>query len=465
MISRVLIANRGEIAVRVVRACRELGVSPVVAHSEADRDSLAVRLADDAICIGPAAGKNSYLNIPNVMAAALLKECDAIHPGYGYLAENPYAAEICERYDIIFVGPPPAVIESCGDKALARRLMAEAGLPTVPGSDDLPSDPDAAAAVAAEIGYPVMLKARAGGGGRGMRAVADDTELRRMLPQARQEAEAAFGNGALYLERLIEAPRHIEVQVLFDTHGHGIHLGDRDCSVQRRHQKLIEEGPATGIPAATTERVRELAVQGARAIGYVNAGTFEFLVDRQGEAYFLEVNSRIQVEHPVTEAITGIDLVQWQLRIAAGERLTLQQSDIALRGHAIECRINAEDAARGFAPSAGRIGALQLPGGPGVRVDSHLFSGYDMPPHYDSLLAKIICWGESRPAAIARMERALGELTIEGVAHLGDFHRAVLAVPAFRDNDLATDFLQRHAVVAPATPAPAGAPARVGASA
>ncbi len=444
MFGKVLVANRGEIALRIVRACRDLGVRAVVAHSEADRDSLPVRLADEAICIGPAAGVRSYLNLPNVVSAALLTGCDAIHPGYGYLAENPYAAEICEKYGLVFVGPPPEAIERAGDKALCRQLMAEAGLPTLPGTDEAMVSAEQAAAFAAEIGYPVMLKAAAGGGGRGMRIARDERELLRLFPLARAEAEAAFGNGQIYLERFLESPRHVEVQVLFDRHGHGVHLGDRDCSIQRRHQKLVEEGPATGIAPETSARVRELALVGARALGYANAGTFEFLVDRAGQPYFLEVNARIQVEHPVTEELTGVDLVAWQLRLAAGEHLTLRQEDVALRGHAIECRINAEDADRGFVPSTGRITEYRPPGGPGVRVDSHLFAGYEVPPHYDSLLAKLICWGSDRAEAIARTQRALGEFAIEGVRHLIAFHRALLTDERFLTNNIATDFLERR---------------------
>jgi acetyl-CoA carboxylase, biotin carboxylase subunit len=376
MFNKVLIANRGEIAVRIVRACQELGIRAVVAYSQADRDSLAVRLADEAVCIGPAAPARSYLNPPALISAALITGCEAVHPGYGFLSENPYFAEICGECKLTFIGPSPEAIRLMGDKATARQTMRAAGLPVIPGSDGALRSVDEAYDLAREIGYPVLLKAVAGGGGRGMRLVQDEAELARAYPTARAEAEAAFGQGDLYMERYLTGMRHVEVQVLADEHGHAIHLGERDCSIQRRHQKIVEEGPSPAVTAELRAAMGETALRGVQTISYANAGTIEFLLDPDGRFYFMEMNTRIQVEHPVTELITGVDLVKWQLRIAAGERLTLAQKDVRIRGHAVECRINAEDPARDFLPSAGEVEFFLPPGGPGVRIDTHLYAGY-----------------------------------------------------------------------------------------
>ncbi len=442
---KVLIANRGEIALRVLRACHDLGVQAVVAYSDADRDSLPVRLADEAVCIGPAPAARSYNNIPAIVSAALLTGCDAIHPGYGFLAENAYLAEICEQVGVAFIGPGPRIIEAMGNKAEARRTMAAAGVPLVPGTDGPVSTLGEARRAAAEIGYPVLVKAVAGGGGRGMRVANDDAELIRQLPVAQAEAQAAFGNGDVYLERYLARPRHVEVQVLADTHGTVLAVGERDCSVQRRHQKLLEEAPAPRLPVEVRNALHEAAVAGARAVGYVNAGTLEFLLDDDGRFYFMEMNTRIQVEHPVTEMVTGIDLVAWQILIAAGQALTITQEDCEPVGHAIEARINAEDADADFAPGVGEVETWIAPGGPGVRVDSHLYGGYRVPPYYDSLLAKIVVWGRDRDEAAARMERALTETVIAGVPQTARFLRRVVASAPFRRADLHTGFLAEHA--------------------
>ena len=442
---KILIANRGEIALRILRACHDLGLRAALAYSDADRDSLPVRLADEAVCIGPGPAARSYNNIPAVISAALLTGCDAIHPGYGFLAENPYLAEVCEQVGVTFIGPRPAVIELMGNKAEARQEMKRAGVPIVPGSDGPVENLAAARQVAKRINYPLIVKAVAGGGGRGMRVVRNEDELVRALPLAQAEAEAAFGNGAVYLERFVEQPRHVEVQVLADHHGTVLAVGERDCSIQRRHQKLIEEAPAPNLPSKTRDALLKSAVKGTKAAGYTNAGTLEFLVDRHGNAYFMEMNTRIQVEHPVTEMTTGIDLVAWQIRIAAGERLTVSQRDCEPRGHAIECRITAEDAAADFAPSVGTVETYVAPGGPGVRVDSHLYAGYTVPPFYDSLLSKIIVWGRDRDEAAARMERALTETVITGVPQTVSFLRKIVADDEFRSGSFDTGFIARHA--------------------
>jgi acetyl-CoA carboxylase biotin carboxylase subunit len=431
-IHRMLIANRGEIAVRIVRACHELGIETVLAHSEADRDSLGSRLADHTVCIGPAPSDRSYLNIPNVVSAALTTGCDALHPGYGFLAENAYLAEVCERYGLVFVGPPPAVIDAFSNKVAARRRMAKAGLPIVPGSDDIVPNLEGARAAAAAVGFPVMLKAAAGGGGRGMRVATSDEDLVRAYAIAQAEAQASFGNGDLYVERLVMRAKHIEVQIAADAAGNTIHLGERDCSLQRRHQKILEEAPCASLGPVLQERIRDAAVQGARFAGYRNIGTVEFLADSKGAFYFIEMNTRLQVEHPVTEMITGIDLVKLQIRLAEGEPLPLRQEDVVLRGHAIECRILAEDPDRDFAPEYSPITAYQAPGGPWARVDSHIFDGYAPPPFYDSLLAKIITWGEDRNEALARMDRTLRETIIVGPRTTIPYHRAVLRDEKFR---------------------------------
>jgi acetyl-CoA carboxylase, biotin carboxylase subunit len=442
---KILIANRGEIALRVLRACHDLGVRAAVAYSDADRDSLPVRLADEAVCIGPGPAAKSYNSIPAVISAALLTGCDALHPGYGFLAENPYLAEICEQVGVTFIGPRPNVIETMGNKAEARTLMKQAGVPIVPGSDGPVENLGVARQVAKRIGYPVIVKAVAGGGGRGMRVVRNEDELIRALPMAQAEADAAFGNGAVYLERFVEQPRHVEVQILADEHGTVLAVGERDCSIQRRHQKLVEEAPAPNLPARTRDGLLKAAIKGAKAAGYTNAGTLEFLVDVHGNAYFMEMNTRIQVEHPVTEMTTGIDLVAWQIRIAAGHRLTVTPRDCEPRGHAIECRITAEDASDDFAPSVGTIETYVAPGGPGVRVDSHLYAGYTVPPFYDSLLGKVVVWGKDREEATARMERALTETVITGVPQTVSFLRRIVADDEFRAATFDTGFIARHA--------------------
>jgi acetyl-CoA carboxylase biotin carboxylase subunit len=441
MFEKVFIANRGEIAVRIVRACHELGLRTVVAYSEADRDSLAVRLSDEAVCIGPPPASKSYLNSPSLISAALISGCDAIHPGYGFLSENPYFAEIVNQHRMIFIGPTSEMIAIMGDKAAARAAMQKAGIPVIPGSEQTLSTVEEARDLAQSIGFPVLLKAAAGGGGRGMRVVRDDSELAQAFAMAKAEAETAFGNGALYLEKFLPVARHIEVQVLGDKYGNVIHLGERECSIQRRHQKLLEEAPSPIIDAEFRQRMGEAAVAGAKAINYSNAGTMEFLLDPSGNFYFIEMNTRIQVEHPITEWVTGVDLVKWQLKIAAGERLTLQQGDVRMAGHAIECRINAEDATRDFIPQAGSIELFLPPGGPGVRVDSHMYTGYRVPSHYDSLLAKVIVWGADRVEAISRMRRALDECIITGVQTTIPFHEAVLADDQYQRGDLSTKFV------------------------
>ncbi|HEX2033781.1 MAG TPA: acetyl-CoA carboxylase biotin carboxylase subunit [Chloroflexota bacterium] len=443
MFSKVLIANRGEVAVRIIRACRELGIRTVAVHSEADRTSLHVRLADEAVCIGPAATSRSYLNMPNIVMAALMTGADAIHPGTGFLAERHIFAEVCARYQITFIGPHAETIERLGDKTRARKAMREAGLSVMPGSSEPMRSLDDARALAESLGYPVMLKAVEGGGGMGIRLLRSEQDLVDDYAVAQAEAERAFGHPGVYLEKYVEDARHTEVQILGDQHGNVVHIGERDCSLQRRQQKLLEEAPAVGLSTRVRDALRSAAVQGARAVGYVNAGTWEFLVDRDDNIYFMEVNTRIQVEHPVTEAISGLDLVRTQLLIAAGQPLPWRQKDIRLRGHAMECRINAEDPSRGFAPDPGQVLLYLPPGGPGVRVDSHLYSGYHVPPHYDPLLAKVITWGANREEARERMKRALAECMIEGVATTIPFHRRLLDDPAFIRHDVSTKFVER----------------------
>ena len=443
-LKKVLIANRGEIALRVLRACRDLGIPAVIAYSEADRDSLPVRLAEEAVCIGPPQSARSYNNIPAIISAARITGADAIHPGYGFLSENAYLADVCNHLGLTFVGPGSAAITKMGDKALARTLMKDAGLPLLPGSEQPLTNSRAAQSVARRLGYPLILKAAAGGGGRGMRVVRSDRELAAALPVAQAEAEAVFGNGDIYVEKFLEQPRHVEVQVIADGRGRVIAVGERECSLQRRHQKILEEAPAPGLAAGTRQALFKAAIRGAQAIGYSSVGTFEFLLARDGHFYFMEMNTRIQVEHPVTEVTTGIDLVKWQLRLAAGERLTLQSKEIVTRGHAIECRINAEDPTRGFEPNAGVIEEYVAPGGPGIRLDSHLFPGYVAPPYYDSLLAKLIVWGQDRTEAIARAGRALEEFVIGGIKTTIPFHQEILRDEAFRRGELSTDFIPQH---------------------
>ena len=441
-IRRVLIANRGEIAVRIIRACRELGMETVQVYSDADRDSLAVRLADRAVCIGPAHSRHSYLNGEFIVSAALTQGADAIHPGYGFLSENAEFAELCEGAGIAFIGPPAHVIRKMGDKAMARRMAEEAGVPVTPGSSGAVADAESAQTIAARLGYPVLIKAVAGGGGRGMRVVRRPGDIAAQFTEAGREAAAAFGDGSLYVEKYLERVRHIEIQVLADG-ATVLHLGERDCSIQRRNQKLLEESPSPALDAAARERIGEAAVRLCRHVGYRSAGTIECIVDTaSGEFHFMEMNTRVQVEHPVTELVTGIDIVKAQLRIAAGEPLALAQEDVSLQGHALECRINAEDPDRGFSPSPGRIEGLHLPGGPGIRVDSHVYDGYTIPPYYDSLVAKVIAWGGRREESIARMRRALGEMRIGGVATTIGFHQRLLRDPRFERGDVHTRFVE-----------------------
>lgn len=442
MFKKILIANRGEIATRVIWACRELGIRTVAVHSEADRDSLHVRFADEAICIGPAQSAKSYLNIPAVISAAEITNVDAIHPGYGFLAENAYFAEVCEACNIKFIGPGAATIQLMGDKAEARAAMKAAGLPITPGYDGVIEDEEEAARIAASIGYPVIIKAAAGGGGRGMRIVRNRGELLEALPAAQQEAQLAFGNPAVYFEKYIETARHIEIQILGDHHGNLVHLGERECSVQRRHQKLIEESPSPALTPEMRRAMGELAVRACRGIGYVNAGTMEFLLDQDNNFYFMEMNTRIQVEHPVTEFVTNTDLVREQILIAAGERLEFDQDDIIFTGHAIECRINAESPVN-HTPSPGLITAMNLPGGPGVRVDTAAYPGWFVPPHYDSLIAKLIVHHRTRAMAIARMQRALEAYIVEGIETSVAMHQRILAEPDFMAGNLSTRFMER----------------------
>lgn len=442
MIQKVLVADRGEIALRVIRACKELGLATVAIHSEADANSLHVGYADEDVCIGPPASDQSYRNIPRILSAADVTDADAIHPGYGPLAENAEFAEICGSCGMTFVGPPADAIRKMGDKAVARESMMEAGVPVTPGTLAL-KDMEEARAAANRIGYPVRLKAIAGGGGRGMRTVASEAAFERSWQMAHAEAEAAFTSGALYLEKEIEQPRHVEIQVLADAHGRVLQLGERECSVQRRAQKLVEESPSPAVTPEIRERMGQAAVRGAQAVGYVNAGTVEFLLDADGQFYFMEMNTRIQVEHPVTELVTDLDLVKAQIQIADGKPLPFDQADVVFRGHAIECRINAENPDLGFRPSPGLVTAFHMPGGPGIRVDSHVYAGYAVPPHYDSLLAKLIAYGRTREEAIARMLRALREFVIEGVPTTIPFHICALEHPDFVKGEITTDFVRK----------------------
>ena len=445
MFSKVLIANRGEIAVRIIAACRELGVATVAVHSEADRECLHVKLADQSVCIGPASSEGSYLNVSSVMAAAEITGAEAIHPGYGFLAENAHFAEVISECGLTFIGPTADAIRLMGDKAQARRSVAAAEVPVVPGSEQALASRDEALDLARVIGYPVILKASAGGGGRGMRLATRDEELRAAFDTARSEAEKAFGDDSVYLEKYLERPRHIEFQVLADSRGRVIHLGERECSIQRRHQKVIEESPSVALTPELRAEMGHAAVAAARAAKYLNAGTVEFLLAEDGGYYFMEMNTRIQVEHPVTELVTGVDLVKEQLRIAAGEPMSIpKRRQVVATGHAIEFRINAEDPTT-FAPSPGRITHLSLPGGPGVRVDTHLYSGYTIPSHYDSLMAKLLVWGEDRDEAIVRGRRALEMFRVEGVKTSIPLHLKVLDEDDFRAGRLSTHFMDRYA--------------------
>lgn len=442
MFRKVLIANRGEIALRVIRACREMGMRTVAVYSEADRESLHVRFADEDVCIGPPPARESYLNIPRIIAAAEITGADAIHPGYGFLAENAEFSEVCGRSEITFIGPTPQQIRLMGDKAAARRTMVEVGVPVVPGTDAM-ADVDEALVRAEEIGFPVLIKAAAGGGGKGMRVATGADEFARQFTMARNEAAAAFNDDTVYIEKYLARPRHIEFQILGDQHGRIIHLGERDCSIQRRHQKLLEEAPSPALSSALRQRMGEAAVRGARAIDYVGAGTIEMLLDEDESFYFMEMNTRIQVEHPVTEMVTGFDLIKEQIRAAAGLPLSIPTDQVDLRGHAIECRVNAEDPARNFAPSPGTITAFHQPGGPGVRVDTHVYAGYRVPPFYDSLLAKLIVHGGTREEAIARMRQSLSSFVLEGVHTTIPFLQQVMDDPEFIAGRVDTKFLER----------------------
>jgi acetyl-CoA carboxylase biotin carboxylase subunit len=443
MFKKILIANRGEIALRVIRACRELGVQTVAVYSEADRESLHVRFADDDVCIGPAPARDSYLKIPRIIAAAEIAGADAIHPGYGFLAENAEFAETCAASNIAFIGPTAQQIRVMGDKAAARNAMAAVGVPIIPGTPGPVEDAEEALEFARQIGFPVIIKAAAGGGGKGMRVAAEPDDFTRSFQLARSEALSAFGSGDVYVEKYLERPRHIEFQILGDRQGNVIHLGERDCSVQRRHQKLIEEAPSPAVTPELREVMGEAAVRGAKAIDYVGAGTIEMLLNTDGSFYFMEMNTRIQVEHPVTEMLTGIDLVKEQIRVASGEKLSVLEMP-ELRGHVIECRVNAEDPERNFQPSPGRIDVFHPPGGPGVRLDTHVYAGYAVPPYYDSLLAKLVCQGRDRPEALRRMQVALESFIIEGVTTTIPFLARVMADPHFQAGEVDTRFLERE---------------------
>lgn len=444
MFKKVLIANRGEIAVRIIRACKELGIRTVAIYSEADRDSLHVKLADESYCVGPPAPNQSYLNIPAIISVAEVAACEAIHPGYGFLAENSKFVEICEEHKIKFIGPSKEAILKMGNKSIAKQTVKKAGVPTIPGSDGNIENEKQALSTADKIGYPVLIKATLGGGGKGMRVASNREELGSFLKTAQREAEAAFGNSEVYLEKFIEDPRHIEVQILGDEKGNIIHLGERDCSIQRRHQKLVEEAPSPAVNQRLREKLGKAAVLAARSVNYVSAGTIEFIFDKHGKFYFMEMNTRIQVEHPVTEMITNVDLVKEQLIIAMGENLSIKQKDLKISGHAIECRINAEDSERNFLPCPGEISIYLPPGGPGIRVDSHAYPGYKVLPHYDSLVAKLICWGRKRSEALNRMKRALNEFIVDGIATTIPFHQKVLNNEAFKKGEVSTNFIKKH---------------------
>lgn len=453
---KILIANRGEIAVRIIRACREMGLETVAVYSEADRESLHVRLADEAYCIGPTASKDSYLNFTNLMSVATLTESDAIHPGYGFLAENPDFAEICESCNITFIGPSAEAIQKMGDKSVAKQTMKEAGVPVIPGSDGLVEDIEEAIELGREIGYPLVIKATAGGGGKGIRIADSEESLVRQMTAARQEAENAFGNAGVYIEKYLTGMKHVEVQILADKHGQAIHLGERDCSIQRRRQKLIEEAPCPVLSDETRDAMGKAAVRAAKAVHYSGAGTLEFLYGPDGSFYFMEMNTRIQVEHPVTEMITNVDLIKEMISIAEGQPLSIKQEDITFQGWSIECRINAENPYKNFMPSAGKIEHYLAPGGPGVRVDSAAYPGYVISPHYDSMIAKLIVWGHNREEAIHRMRRALEEFTIEGIHTTIPFHLKVLEHEGFLDGNFDIKFLEEHDVLAESNSKPVG---------
>ncbi len=444
MVEKVLIANRGEIALRIIRSCRELGIATVAVYSTVDKNALHVQLADEAVCVGDSLSNKSYLNIPNILAAATSRGVDAIHPGYGFLAENDKFAEMCNDHGIIFIGPSPSSIRQMGDKSTAKKTMERVGVPTVPGSKGLLLDVKEAFTLADKIGYPVIIKATAGGGGRGMRLVESPDKLEKMFKAAQGEAEAAFGNDGLYMEKFIKKPHHVEVQILADRSGNVIHLGERDCSVQRRHQKLLEESPSPAINSNLREKMGKAAIAAAQSIKYEGAGTVEFLVDEDEQFYFMEMNTRIQVEHPVTEMVTGVDLIAEQIKIAGGNNLDFNQEEIQLNGHAIECRINAEDPSHNFRPSPGKITGWLPPGGPGVRVDSHVYTGYEIPPFYDSLIGKLIVWGKDRNAAIKRMNRALNECAVTGIPTTINFHLTLLNKSKFKEGKIHTKYVEEE---------------------
>ena len=444
MFNKILIANRGEIAVRIIRACREMGIKTVAVYSEADRDSLHTLLADEAICIGPAPSSESYLDMERIISATVAMKADAIHPGFGFLSENARFADLCEKCNIRFIGPSAEIIHRMGNKSEARKTMMEAGVPVVPGSKEPVYTPEDGLKMAEDIGFPVMIKASSGGGGKGMRISRSADDFEANFNQAQMESVKGFSDDTMYIEKYIEQPRHIEFQILADSHGHVVHLGERDCSIQRRHQKVIEEAPSAAISPKLRKEMGETAVKAARAVGYVNAGTIEFLLDKHKQFYFMEMNTRIQVEHPVTEAVTGIDLIKEQIKIAAGEPLGFAQEDVVIRGHAIECRINAENPEKHFMPSPGTITELHLPGGKGIRIDTHIYNGYKIPPNYDSMLLKLISYDSDRDGAMAKMRSALGEIVIEGIDTNVDFQYEILNSEAYQKGSIDTDFIPKE---------------------
>lgn len=444
MFGKILIANRGEIAVRIIRACRELGIQTVAVYSEADRDALHTQLADEAICIGPAAPKDSYLNMERILSATIASKAQAIHPGFGFLSENSKFVEMCQQCNVTFIGPSAELIQKMGNKSEAKNTMRKAGVPVVPGTKEPVYDPESALEAAREIGFPVMIKASFGGGGKGMRIAESEAEFLEHFQMAQQESVNAFGDNTMYLERYVRKPRHVEVQIMADKFGNVVHLGERDCSIQRRHQKMIEESPCVALTEELRQKMGQTAVQAAKAVGYENAGTIEFLLDESGEFFFMEMNTRIQVEHPVSELVSGVDLVKEQIQVAAGLPLSVSQSQIELRGHAIECRINAEDPGRNFMPCPGTIEYLHLPGGNGVRMDTAVYNGYHIPPNYDSMIVKVIVHDKDRPSAIRKMQSVLGELVIDGLKTNIDFQYEILSEPDFQAGKITTDFIPEH---------------------
>lgn len=444
MFGKILIANRGEIAVRIIRACRELGIQTVAVYSEADRDALHTQLADEAICIGPAAPKDSYLNMERILSATIASKAQAIHPGFGFLSENSKFVEMCQQCNVTFIGPSAELIQKMGNKSEAKNTMRKAGVPVVPGTKEPVYDPESALEAAREIGFPVMIKASSGGGGKGMRIADSEAEFLEHFQMAQQESVNAFGDNTMYLERYVRKPRHVEVQIMADKFGNVVHLGERDCSIQRRHQKMIEESPCVALTEELRQKMGQTAVQAAKAVGYENAGTIEFLLDESGEFFFMEMNTRIQVEHPVSELVSGVDLVKEQIQVAAGLPLSVSQSQIELRGHAIECRINAEDPGRNFMPCPGTIEYLHLPGGNGVRMDTAVYNGYHIPPNYDSMIVKVIVHDKDRPSAIRKMQSVLGELVIDGLKTNIDFQYEILSEPDFQAGKITTDFIPEH---------------------